>query len=180
VSARSPESVLLAASREMLLLVDPASLEIRAANEHACAQLGYSQDELFGKLITEIECALSDVFFWEDVRGGGAAELLEAEGLYQRADGEMLATIKSVFREPGDEGWILIRARSIASEKEAEEELALITSQLRATLEATADGILVRDRCGNISNMNRRWTPDSFHREPVGCARLEWYEFDGR
>jgi PAS domain-containing protein len=147
---------------------------------------------LIGKPITDIECALSDVFFWEDVRSGGNAELLDAEGLYQRADGEMLVTSKSVFREPGEPGWIVIRARSIASQKQAEEELALITSQLRATLEATADGILVRDRNGNISNMNRRFSqmwripPDLLLRHDDGrlihfvasqLADPAWYEF---
>jgi PAS domain S-box-containing protein len=158
VSLQTPEALLLAAASEILLLVDPASLEIRAANLSAQQLLGYSQDELIGKPITDIECALSDVFFWEEVRNGGSADLLEAEGLYQCADGEMLTTSKSVFREPGEPGWIVIRARSIASQKQAEEELALITSQLRATLEATADGILARDRHGRISNMNRRFS----------------------
>lgn len=158
MSSYSPESVLIAAASEILLLVDPRSLEIRAANPAAIAQLGYPEHDLIGKFITDIECALSDVFFWEEVRNGGNAELTDAEGMYQCANGEMLLTSKSVFRDTQHDGWIVIRARGVASQKQAEEELALITSQLRATLEATADGILSRDRFGRIGNMNRRFS----------------------
>ncbi|MBS1209050.1 MAG: putative Signal transduction histidine kinase fused with Methyl-accepting/Phosphatase domain [Proteobacteria bacterium] len=152
------DAVLLGAASEILLLVNPVSLEIQAANPAALHLLGYGQDELIGTPITDIECALSDVFFWEEVRSGGSADLLDAEGLYQCGNGTMLATSKSVSRLPGEPGWIVIRAHSISSQKRAEEELARMASQLRATLEATADGILVRDRNGNISNMNRRFS----------------------
>ncbi len=154
----SPETLLLDACSEILLLVAPDSLEIVAANAAALRELGYSREALVGRPVTDIECALSDVFFWEEVRNGGSAELNDAEGLHQRADGEMLATLKSVSRVPGEPGWIVVRARSIADQKRAEEELALMTSQLRATLEATADGILVLDRKKRITNMNRRFS----------------------
>ena len=47
-----------------------------------------------GKPITDIECALSDVFYWEDVRNGVAPELRDVAASYLRADGEVLqATI---------------------------------------------------------------------------------------
>ncbi len=154
----SPEALLLDASSEILLLIAPDTLDIVAANAAALHELGYAREALLGRPITEIECALSDVFFWEEVRNGGSAELNDAEGLHQRADGEMLATLKSVSRMPGEPGWIVVRARSIAEQKRAEEELALMASQLRATLEATADGILVLDRKKRITNMNRRFS----------------------
>ena len=158
MSAPSPEAVLLDASSEILLLVEPASLAIIAANAAALQLLGYRREELIGRPITDIECALTDVFFWEEVRQGGNAELLDAEGLHQRADGEMLATLKSVRRMPEPPGWLSVRAQPIDERKQAEENLALTTSQLRATLEATADGILVLDRQGRISNMNRHFS----------------------
>ena len=152
------DAALLDACSEIMLLIDPASLEIVAVNAAATRELGYARDELIGRPVTDIECALSDVFFWEEVRNGGSADLNDAEGMHQRADGEMLATLKTVFRLPQAPGWIVVRARNIAGNKKAEEELALMTSQLRATLEATADGILVLDRQGRISNMNRRFS----------------------
>uniref|UniRef100_UPI0035AE52EA ATP-binding protein n=1 Tax=Zoogloea sp. TaxID=49181 RepID=UPI0035AE52EA len=110
-------------------------------------------DALVGMSITDIECALADLFFWEEVRAGGAIEEHVMEGLYRRADDSLLAASKSVRRIP--EG-ILVRATDIGAQKRAEDELAQMASRLRATLEATADGILVLDRDGRVVNMNRR------------------------
>ena len=69
--------LLLEHGNEILLLVEPASLTICSANAAATRHLGYSHEDLVGKPITDIECALSDVFYWEDVRNGAAPELRE-------------------------------------------------------------------------------------------------------
>lgn len=151
------EQILLTQARDILLLVDPESLQIRAASEEAMRRLGYTREALIGRSITDIECALSDMFFWEDVRNGGNADVERAEGTYRCADDSMLAVSKRVSRIAGEPGWLVVSAHSIEEEKRAEEELAHMTSQLRATLEATADGILVLDRRGAILNMNRRF-----------------------
>ncbi|MDB5799158.1 MAG: Hybrid sensor histidine kinase/response regulator [Rhodocyclales bacterium] len=148
---------LLGFSREILLLVDPGSLQIIAANTAAFKELGYASGELIGRPITDIECALADVFFWEEVRNGGNAEVTDTEGMYQCGDGSTLVTRKSILRSHNEAGWLIVRAENIAAEKHAEEEMAHMASQLRATLEATADGILVLDRNGFIANMNRRF-----------------------
>lgn len=147
------QEALLAAAEEILLLVAPDSLAILAANPAACSMLGYPVEDLTGMTITDIECALADVFFWEEVRGGGAIEEQVMEGLYRRADGSLLAASKSVRRIAQG---VLIRATDIGAQQRAEDELALMASRLRATLEATADGILVLDRDGRVVNMNRR------------------------
>ena len=74
------QEALLAAAEEILLLVAPDSLAILAANPAACSMLGYPVEDLTGMTITDIECALADVFFWEEVRGGGAIEEQVMEG----------------------------------------------------------------------------------------------------
>ena len=147
------QDALLAGAEEILLLVDPASLVILAANPAAARLLGYPGDSLVGQPVTEIECALADVFFWEEVRGGGSTDEQTMESLYRRADGSVLAARKTVRRLA--EG-LLVRATDIGAQKRAEDELAEMSSRLRATLEATADGILVLDGDGHIVNMNRR------------------------
>jgi PAS domain S-box-containing protein len=147
------QDALLAAAEEILLLVHPESLLILAANPAAARLLGHPADALVGMSITDIECALADLFFWEEVRAGGTIEEQVMEGLYRRADDGLLAASKSVRRIP--EG-ILVRATDIGAQKRAEDELAQMASRLRATLEATADGILVLDRDGRVVNMNRR------------------------
>lgn len=150
--------ILLAHSNEMLLLVSPETLEICAANGESYKKLGYTKELLLGKLITDVESALSDIFYWEDVRNGNAIEIHEAEGLYLQSDGSLLPVTKSILiYEDNTQKWLVIRAHDVQRQRQIESELEEITSQLRATLEATADGILVLGRDGRIVNMNQRF-----------------------
>jgi len=148
------EHVLLDAAEEILLLVDAANLNILAASPATARLLGYPPDSLVGLPITDIECALADVFFWEEVRAGGATDEQTMEGIYRREDGNLLNARKTVRRIA--EG-VLVRATDIGAQRRAESELAEMSSRLRATLEATADGILVLDGDGQVVNMNRRF-----------------------
>ena len=64
----SLETLLLQASSEVLLLLDADTLAIVAANAGAHAQLGYAPGQLAGRAIGELECSLSDMFFWDEMR----------------------------------------------------------------------------------------------------------------
>ena len=77
-------------SPDMLLLVNPASLQIMMANAPVVKTLGYSLEQLQRLAITEVESALQDVFYWEDVRTGQYLEVQNQEGQYRCADGELL------------------------------------------------------------------------------------------
>ena len=154
----SPElcQILLDHGNEILLLVDASTLEIHSANAAATRHLGYSRSELIGRPITDFECSLTDVFFWEDVQRGTAPEVHDAETTYLRADGELLTATKTISRPAAHPGWLVICAVPIGRLRRTEDELADTGARLRATLEATADGILLIDRSGAIVNMNRR------------------------
>ena len=153
-----PESLLLSYSRDILLLLDAATLRILACNQTACHRLGYPTDALVGRTITELECALSDIFFWEDVLQGGQPNVEDVEGLYLTSDGSTIPVMKDVFRPQESPDKLVVRARDIHAEKHLEEEMTKMSSQLKATLEATADGILSLHRDGSIANLNRRFT----------------------
>ncbi len=143
-------------STEMLLLVNPATLQIEMANAAVAAALGYSVEQLQGLVITEVESALQDVFYWEDVRGGQYQEIQNQEGQYSRADGELLTVTKSVrLLTHAGAPLLLVRAALTHDERKAEDALAHTMSQLRATLESTGNGILVVDWHGKIDSMNR-------------------------
>ena len=150
--------LLLEHGNEILLLVDPATLAIRSANAAATRHLGYARAELIGRPITDIECALSDVFYWEDVRQGIAPDVHDAETCYLQADGELLAATKTISRAASAPGWLVVCAVPAGKLRRAEDELADMSARLRATLEATADGILLVDRAGAIVNMNHRFS----------------------
>jgi PAS domain S-box-containing protein len=150
------EKLMLDHSTEMLLLVDPASLEIVMANAAVTKTLGYSLEQLQGLVITEVESALQDLFYWEDVRGGQYLEVQNQEGQYRGSDGELLTVSKSVrLIEHEGAPLLLVQAVQTQSERKAEDALAHTLSQLRATLESTGNGILVIGWQGRIDSMNR-------------------------
>jgi len=76
------EKILLDQAEELLLLVDPVSLNILAANRRAAGLLGYEGEELIGRSILDLESALADVFYWNDAQAGQLTELTRADGLY--------------------------------------------------------------------------------------------------
>ena len=143
-------------TEQMIFLVEPENLQIVLANTVAQQGLGYTEDELLDKTILDVECALQDVFYWEDVRNGQLAKIESQEGLYLCADGSMRKAEKSVRSVERDGRlWLLVQARVLRDEYRLEDDLARTTSQLRATLESTGNGIMVIDWQGRIASMNR-------------------------
>ena len=152
----SLERLALDHAEQMVLLVQPDSLRIVMANRVAAQSLGYSVDELLEKTILDVECALQDAFYWEDVRSGRLANIESLEGLYLCADGTMRTASKSVkVVEQQGRRWLLVQAREVHDEPRIEDDLAQATSQLRVTLESTGNGIMVIDWQGRIASMNR-------------------------
>ena len=141
---------------EMLMLVNPINLQIVMANAPVVKTLGYSLETLQSMPVTEVESALPDIFFWEDVRNGQYLEVRNQEGLYRCAQGELLTVTKSIRLLSQDGApLLLVHAVLTESERKAEDALAHTLSQLRATLESTGNGILVIDWQGKIDSMNR-------------------------
>ncbi|HNM21602.1 MAG TPA: PAS domain-containing protein, partial [Rhodocyclaceae bacterium] len=68
MSGTVSDRLLLDQASEVLLAVDPATLLIQGANQRALALLGLEPQSLVGRSITDLECALSDIFYWEEVR----------------------------------------------------------------------------------------------------------------
>jgi len=82
--------LLLSLSDELLILVDPCTLQIVHASPSVTKWLHFPKSEIEGKLITDIECALADVFFWQSVQSGEFVTVNNGEGLYQDAHGDTL------------------------------------------------------------------------------------------
>ncbi len=141
---------------EILLLVNPTSLQIEVANTTAASTLGYEPAQIKGLLITEVESALQDVFYWEDVRGGQTLEVQDQDDEYRCCDGNLLSVRKSIQLLVHDGvPLLLVRAVLTQSENVAQDALEHTLSELRATLESTSNGILVIDWKGKIDSMNR-------------------------
>jgi len=142
--------------QQLMLLVDPATLEIVQANETAAQTLGYGVEQLRGMPITDIESALQDVFYWEEVRSGLPQEVRGQDGEYRCASGDMLSVSKTIQRvSSGDATLLLVQATVTQQERQMQDALARTLSQLRATLESTGNGILVLNWQGRIDGMNQ-------------------------
>ncbi|MBL0124373.1 MAG: PAS domain S-box protein [Betaproteobacteria bacterium] len=149
---------LLDNSSGILLLVDASSLAIVEVSNPTLRLLGYRREDLLGRPITDIECSLADAYFWEEVLKGNPSGAKHAEGSYRCANGGILPATKNVSRvTSGGKGWMVVCAEPLDSGPRIENQLASVASLLRATLEATADGILLIDRAGRIVNMNHRF-----------------------
>ncbi len=149
---------LLAIADNALLLVDPDNLQIVACNPAAEQLLGYDEAQLTTMPITDIECALPDYFFWQDVRNGARPDGYSIEGMYRRRDGSIVPVERHFScRQHTQKPFIGISVRSVQQEKLISENLERTAAVLRATFESTSYGILVTDLDGNIVNLNRRF-----------------------
>lgn len=145
--------------QDIMLLVDARDLRILRANRTASQKLGYTGEALLAMPITDIESSLQDIFYWEEVRNGQCENIEKQEGLYQCADGSLLAIVKSIrVIDVDGVSLLLIMARDVRQERQIEETLERTLSQLRATLESTGNGILVIDWQGQIVSMNRQFS----------------------
>ncbi len=152
------DSTLLAASREMLALVDPATLTILHVNPCFHATLGYPRDAVVGRAITDFECSLEEVFFWSEISAGRLDEEYRGEGLYACANGDFLP-VEKVVRKIEDAGrpLLALSARDARTTIRAAEELRSAASVLQATFESVADGVIVLDTAGRLLNYNARF-----------------------
>jgi PAS domain-containing protein len=146
-------------------LVDAADTRVLHANRAAAAWFGTSSQALIGRPAAGLLPTLEDAAFWADV-SVGAAGAMDTDTELARADGS-LAHVNRRVVPIGDRGHLsagrhgvacyLVLLRDRSSERQAALERDTLLAELRATLEATADGILVTDLQGRIQAFNRRF-----------------------
>lgn len=136
-------------------LVDAEHLTVQRANLQAAQWLGQgSPQALIGLPADSLLPTLEDAAFWSDVRSGGAVQLASELELAHPAGGLAQVVRRIVpLGQPG-QGW-LVQLRDISAGRRTEQERDTLLAELRSTLEATADGILVIDLQGRIRAFNR-------------------------
>ncbi|MBB1077178.1 EAL domain-containing protein [Rhodoferax sp. 4810] len=143
---------------ESVWLVDPVGLRILAVNQAACDLLSLERQAMVGKPAIELTATPEDQFFWEDV-AAGLTESIHSETLLRGADGIAVAVERrvSLVWPEADRSVYLVGMRDLRQQHSTENELEKLLAELRATLESTADGILVSDLSGAIRNYNRHF-----------------------
>ena len=140
-------------------LVDAAGLRVLAANAAAGRMLGVPAQALCGRSMAEMSSTPQDLCFWTEV-AAGLSEGIVSETLLTRADGSLLPVMRSACRVVLGDGAptvYVVALHDRSAERDAEEAREALLAGLQATLESTADGILVTDLAGRISACNQRF-----------------------
>ena len=143
---------------EAVWLVDAVDLRIIGVNRAAEDLLGAPRSALLGRPVVDLASTSQDLYFWEDV-AAGRSRAIRSETLLRRADG----TIRQVDRRVDlvqieqAPACYVVAMIDRSEQRGAEQQLENIIAELRATLESTADGILVLDMDGAIRGFNQRF-----------------------
>jgi diguanylate cyclase (GGDEF)-like protein/PAS domain S-box-containing protein len=170
---------LLEAMLHAVLVVDAERLTVLAANSAASALFAAEPRALIGREILELASTPEDLLFWSGLADGGQHEV-DSETFVRRFDGVVIPVARRVSptRWRGQSAYavaVLDRSREV----EAQRRLDAALSDLQATLESTADGLLVTDLAGRIRHFNRRFAamwelPDDLLSQRSDDAVFEW------
>lgn len=143
---------------EAVWLVDPLEFRIAAANKVAATMLKMSFAELIGKAVIELAATPEDQFFWEDV-AAGLADSIFSDTLLLLHDGSTIPVERRVSKVRLSDVSVayLVAISDRSEQRHIENELENLLAELRATLESTADGILVTDSKGGVRGYNQRF-----------------------
>ena len=143
---------------EAVWIVDALELRILAANTAAARLLGVDRESLVGKPVIDLATTPQDLYFWEDV-AAGLSDHIQSETLLVRADGRSVPVERRVSHITLSDATTIfvVGIRDRSEEDRVEDELEKLVAELRATLESTADGILVTDLDGAIRGYNQRF-----------------------
>ncbi len=173
-------SLLIEAMLHAVWLVDAKALRIVGANRAAGAMLGVPAADLLGKQVLELAATPEELCFWGGV-ADGAGDSIESDTLVRRFDGTTVPVTRRISRVEPSAGIALyvVALHDRGEQVRAQRELEVAAAQLAATLESTADGILVTDLSGRIRNCNQRFAqmwglPPELLLQRNDDALLEW------
>ncbi len=134
-----------------------------AANALACELLGRPLLELLGSSAATLLATPEDLSWWEGL-ADNEPDSLRSDTVLCAPDGGLLHVERCIrpLQPQADEGGaprhVLVTLRDRSAEQRNADEHESALAELRATLESTADGILVTDLAGRIRSFNRRFT----------------------
>jgi two-component system sensor histidine kinase/response regulator len=144
------------------MLISAKNFEIIRANISFCKMTGYDEHEL--KMLTFMDFTHPENLAHDELGliklVAGDIPVYQTEKRYIRKDGSIVwgSTTVSLIRDnDGEVRYFLVMVEDITKRKEAELARDGSYSLLKATLESTADGILVVDNDGRIVEFNRKF-----------------------
>jgi diguanylate cyclase (GGDEF)-like protein len=140
-------------------LVQLEDQRVCAANSAAHRLFGRVDGSLVGENALTLVSSPEDLAWW-DTAARGEVQALQTDTVVCSADSRLLHVCRSIRAVPALDGsvqQVLVMLADRSSEQRAERAREELLSELQATLEATADGILVTDLAGGVRAFNRRF-----------------------
>ncbi len=141
-------------------LVDASTRRVVADNAAARELLGRGQRSLVGEPADTLIATPEDMAYWDEAAHGGAGSLC-SDATLCAADGRIVHITRSIrpLRAAADAParHYAVVASDRSAWRHAEDQREQVVAELQATLESTADGILVTDLSGCIRAFNRRF-----------------------
>ncbi len=141
-------------------VVSMAERQVVAINDAACDLLGRERRDLLGAPAATLLATAEDLSWWDTLDSNDPGQL-QSETVVCNPAGQLLRVERSIralaatAQRPSQHLLVTLRDRS--GEQQHADELENTMAELRATLESTADGILVIDLAGRIRSFNRRF-----------------------
>jgi len=110
---------------------------------------------LRGRAASDLSATAEDIVFWSEV-AAGLTDAILSDTVVRRFDGSIVPVTRRVSRLDC-ESMLIVTLRDLSAQRATEDELETRLAELRATLESSADGILVTDLGGAIRNFNHRF-----------------------
>ncbi|MDR7298211.1 MULTISPECIES: bifunctional diguanylate cyclase/phosphodiesterase [Roseateles] len=139
-------------------LVDGESLTVSAVNRAALRLLGLKPERALGQPPASLCGSLEDEAFWQGAARDPFARI-RSDTVLTHSDGQprwVSRSISPVHTPDGGRYWLVL-LHDQTRRRRAEAERETLLAELRATLESTADGILVVDLAGRVRSFNRRF-----------------------
>ena len=139
-------------------LVDGESLTVSVVNRAALRLLGLKPERALGQPPGVLCGSLEDEAFWQGAARDPFARI-RSDTVLTHSDGQprwVSRSISPIHTPEGDRYWLVL-LHDQTRRRRAEAERETLLAELRATLESTADGILVVDLAGRVRSFNRRF-----------------------
>lgn len=147
----------LDAMLEAVCLVDETTLHILAVNHAAAELIGKPAQELVGTPVHDLVATPQDQAFWSQP-AQALVEGIHSETSVLHASGALVPVERRVRYVALPEGGaaLLLTMIDLSAQRSSERELETLLSELRATLDSAADGMLVCAMDGSIRAFNQR------------------------
>jgi len=141
---------------EAVWLVDAQTRRILCANQAASALQRLPAPAICGSLVTDWTVSPEDALYW-DTLAQPETPLLQSETVLRRSDGSTVQVLRRITLLPNEPAapLRLVAMQDLSVQHATQRQLEHLLAELRATLESTADGILVCDLDGRIRAFNR-------------------------